>query len=70
MKHISHGGLDSNSVKEGQEMLVPAGCSQCPLVSFFFFFSLFNPKKGASVLESVACGVVEGSDAAGKRAST
>ena len=42
VKHISHGGLDSNSVKEGQEMLVPAGCSQCPLVSFFFFFFLFS----------------------------
>lgn len=37
---------------------------------WFHFFSLFNPKKWASVLESMACGVVEGSDAAVKRAST
>lgn len=30
----------------------------------FGFFLFLNPKKGASVLESVACGMVEGGDAA------
>lgn len=68
MKLISHGGLGSKSVKEGRELLVSAVCSQCPLVSVFFLF--LNPKKGASVLESTACGVVEGGDAAVQRAST
>lgn len=52
MKHISHGGLESNIVLERQKLLVSTICFKC---SFFVVFLFFNPKKGASALGSMAC---------------
>lgn len=52
VKHISHGGLESNIVLERQKLLVSTICFKC---SFFVVFLFFNPKKGASALGSMVC---------------